>query len=712
METNNKQEDYQSKLARDIDNFHHGGGNGFNTYGGNNHGNGNFIPRRHVGVGNFSSYAKSFEHTSYGDYAEFSKVNELPQAQEIDEESIVFHVVEGTSKEETCCIMSGKSIENKENERAEEKERLVEKLCIFDSISIFSKESEHLKCSKEKESEHEKSERVKENVCFIEEQENENEDQKEKEIVVFEKNEELNFYANKTDSFFASKFLCVQKFEDPSKDEGGKLAYKSIKTINFFPSNSYLSFDIYFKEIKLFSLVLMENGYQFYFLNSLGTLIEKKQFIEFNSNSCAIPRVDEGHLNIANYISYVLGIEEKGRNVEKELDNFLKDLPISLSLNPSLICYEVSLVGLEFFLESYLSHFLSVLKCIEKEEMIGDLKDTILVITMVAIAIGEMLIKIVCEKYEKDESSKEEENDLEKMRTKEMSEEKRENSKEELNVLEKVVDSFSSWAPVWGMIPNFLDSFVGKFLVKKVQGYLYSLIEDLLDKSIRRIVETYCYMISSFETFVITLKGISPFKIHFLNVEVQLESHCDDHKLLIGIEVLKAFLIETILDLQFHHLHFKESMFFLIFENKKKDGFGVLKVCHRVFVETILRKDFLELLLKNLVEKHLCYFKPFIEILCKDIFLDGLLVPNKNSFVISMKHEFSGTSLIFQKVLEEICTDSRTNPFKGGADGMTRDKQENMESFQGSVTNFKGPVIRSRARKIEKETQRHKFGRV
>ncbi|KAI5663878.1 hypothetical protein M9H77_23201 [Catharanthus roseus] len=51
--------------------------------------------------------------------------------------------------------------------------------------------------------------------------------------------------------------LCVQNFEDSSKDEGGKHAYKSIQTINFFPSNSYLSFEIYFKEIKLFSLAWM-----------------------------------------------------------------------------------------------------------------------------------------------------------------------------------------------------------------------------------------------------------------------------------------------------------------------------------------------------------------------------------------------------------------------------------------------------------------------
>ncbi|KAI5680893.1 hypothetical protein M9H77_02120 [Catharanthus roseus] len=87
---------------------------------------------------------------------EFSKVKELPQAQKVVEESIVIYVVEETSKEEPCCIMSVKSIENKEKARVEEKERLVERLCIFDSISIISKESEHFEYSKEKESELEK----------------------------------------------------------------------------------------------------------------------------------------------------------------------------------------------------------------------------------------------------------------------------------------------------------------------------------------------------------------------------------------------------------------------------------------------------------------------------------------------------------------------------------------------------------------------------
>ncbi|KAI5672405.1 hypothetical protein M9H77_12769 [Catharanthus roseus] len=81
----------------------------------------------------------------------------------------------------------------------------------------------------------------------------------------------------------------------------------------------------------------MENEYQFYFCNSIGTLLEKTQFIEFNSISSAIPRVDKHHFNIGNYASCVLGVEDKGRNMEKELRAILEELPISLSLNLSLM---------------------------------------------------------------------------------------------------------------------------------------------------------------------------------------------------------------------------------------------------------------------------------------------------------------------------------------------------------------------------------------
>ncbi|KAI5666852.1 hypothetical protein M9H77_16705 [Catharanthus roseus] len=186
IEVKSKQEDYQSKLTRDMHNFYHGFGNGFNAYGGNNHGIRNLTSRRHVG-------------------AEFSKLNELRQATIEVEESDVLHVKEELSNVEHCDFMNGMNnvkeeyIEIQEKERVEEKQRLVERSCIFDSFSTLSKESELLQCLKEKESDLEKSERKV----------REKEEQREKKIVVFEKSEELNFYANETNSFFASNpYVC------------------------------------------------------------------------------------------------------------------------------------------------------------------------------------------------------------------------------------------------------------------------------------------------------------------------------------------------------------------------------------------------------------------------------------------------------------------------------------------------------------------------
>ncbi|KAI5682060.1 hypothetical protein M9H77_03288 [Catharanthus roseus] len=72
MEVKSKHQHYQSKFASDMHIFYHGGGNGFNAYGGNNRGNGNFTSKRHNGVGNFS-YAKSYGHTSYDDYRGYDR---------------------------------------------------------------------------------------------------------------------------------------------------------------------------------------------------------------------------------------------------------------------------------------------------------------------------------------------------------------------------------------------------------------------------------------------------------------------------------------------------------------------------------------------------------------------------------------------------------------------------------------------------------------
>ncbi|KAI5657996.1 hypothetical protein M9H77_26789 [Catharanthus roseus] len=118
-------------------------------------------------------------------------------------------------------------------------------------------------------------------------------------------------------------------FGEPSKNQEGRIGYNSIKTISFFPSNFNLCLEIYFKEIKLLSLVFIEHGDHFTFFKSLGTYLERRYFIESKSISCASPRVDDCDFNIANFVSCVLGV----------------DL--------SSLCYEVSLKELKSLLDSY-----------------------------------------------------------------------------------------------------------------------------------------------------------------------------------------------------------------------------------------------------------------------------------------------------------------------------------------------------------------------
>ncbi|KAI5658013.1 hypothetical protein M9H77_26806 [Catharanthus roseus] len=90
----------------------------------------------------------------------------------------------------------------------------------------------------------------------------------------------------------------------------------------------------------------------FTFPYSLGTYLERRYFIEFNSISCAIPRIDDYDFNIANCVSCVLGVEDR-RSMEKELDPIFEDLSVSLSLNPSSLGYEISLEELKSLLDSH-----------------------------------------------------------------------------------------------------------------------------------------------------------------------------------------------------------------------------------------------------------------------------------------------------------------------------------------------------------------------
>ncbi|KAI5668320.1 hypothetical protein M9H77_18173 [Catharanthus roseus] len=111
-----------------------------------------------------------------------SKVNKLPQAQDyIVEDSFDTYVEKEAPNEDACECMREKNsekekcIEVKEKKRVEEKERL----------------------SKRK------------NECFNVKQESAKEEQKVKEIVVLEKSDEVNIYANGTNSFFATMLILL-----------------------------------------------------------------------------------------------------------------------------------------------------------------------------------------------------------------------------------------------------------------------------------------------------------------------------------------------------------------------------------------------------------------------------------------------------------------------------------------------------------------------
>ncbi|KAI5666304.1 hypothetical protein M9H77_16157 [Catharanthus roseus] len=66
---------FSYQVFKEKHNFYYGGCYGVNAYDGSDHGHGNFTPRRYDGIGNFSSHAKSYGHTSYDDYVGHKRVN-------------------------------------------------------------------------------------------------------------------------------------------------------------------------------------------------------------------------------------------------------------------------------------------------------------------------------------------------------------------------------------------------------------------------------------------------------------------------------------------------------------------------------------------------------------------------------------------------------------------------------------------------------------
>ncbi|KAI5671977.1 hypothetical protein M9H77_12341 [Catharanthus roseus] len=129
---------------------------------------------------------------------------------------------------------------NKSSSIVEEFQRAVEllhaKVIVGNLIELEDDE-----CLKEEENDLEKKEN-KRNV------QRRRENAKE-ELVALENSKEINFYAYQTNSSLVKA----------SKNQEGRLFYNPIKTISFFPSKSYLCFEIFFKEIKLFSLDFENN---------------------------------------------------------------------------------------------------------------------------------------------------------------------------------------------------------------------------------------------------------------------------------------------------------------------------------------------------------------------------------------------------------------------------------------------------------------------
>ncbi|KAI5664039.1 hypothetical protein M9H77_23362 [Catharanthus roseus] len=310
------------------------------------------------------------------------------------------------------------------------------------------------------ESAFEKSEQERENEILMENQERYKEAQQEKEIVAIEKRERNRFSYNEINSFLIKDSLCVQKFQRQNMEIEGKMDYYSHEIISFPPPPSYSCFGHFRKVAKFRSCVFDLDRHSLQRAFTITSMNGRKQTIEF---------------------------EGQGESVGRKLFLCYGDSYMSFSSNPFLFYLVFSFKELKLFLdgdhcvkfqEETTAHFQYVLTSLDT--YVKNLFDCL----YLHYSLQNQL-------FTRDAKLEESCFDIKCWHN-------------ILDIIPLVVDSFSSWTPMWGMLPsNFLDSCVGKFLVKKVEGYLCSLIEDLLDNSIRRIVVAYSYMISFFETFVI-----------------------------------------------------------------------------------------------------------------------------------------------------------------------------------------------------------------
>ncbi|KAI5681780.1 hypothetical protein M9H77_03008 [Catharanthus roseus] len=289
------------------------------------------------------------------------------------------------------------------------------------------------------------------------------------------------------------------------------------------------------------------------------------------------------------------GVEYQGRSMKKELGNFLKDLLISPFLNHFLISYEVSLVELQLFLESYLSHV----------SIYGDL---------CVISFGGGLFLVVSYASTCLSSYAFLEESL-----------LHSGSMFDLSCYDfKVIDNASIESTIVGF---------------GLDGTLFDILHD---KCLGKFIENVDYVSSFLDTF---MENHNDFV--FLNrlmsfMSGQVEFSFKEQKLSNVINSLNT-LFKNVFGFQFYHLHFKELLL-KDFENHIATNLESFKVNALAFEKSNSRKEAFEQVCKDFFVRHLLYHRPFKEWLLKLFVSFGSFLKNSCAFIL--KHEFEDTLFI------------------------------------------------------------------
>ncbi|KAI5682509.1 hypothetical protein M9H77_03737 [Catharanthus roseus] len=235
-------------------------------------------------------------------------------------------------------VKSGKKIRDQKKESAMEEEKGVEQESFNEGQSsvVSTKESK----GKTKESkcliENHESLKEEENEEKQDESENSEETKEEKSSILFEgdkgeemkesccdissplnslSSEEVNSFTNSNKHFLSCFSPCVRKFEAQNMEIEGILCYKLYKTISFIPSTSFLFFDFIINEYNCCSFPIFSDRIQSQLFNFLTTTCGTK------------PN---------------RGMKAKEERIGKDISIGYEYTPISLSLQPFLLCHELT----------------------------------------------------------------------------------------------------------------------------------------------------------------------------------------------------------------------------------------------------------------------------------------------------------------------------------------------------------------------------------